>query len=42
VSTLVDVASMSDGHDNDEEHVVGHGVDDAVVTDADTQPGSSL
>ncbi len=35
---LVDVASVSKTHDDDQEHVVLDGVDDSVITNPDTEP----
>jgi hypothetical protein len=29
--SVIDIASMAQGHDNDQQHVVGNRVDDAVV-----------
>jgi len=29
---VVDLAAMSKSHNNDQEHIIGNGVDDAVVT----------
>ena len=42
VSFLVDGASMAERHDDHHEYVVGHGVDDAVVTHPDPETGSTL
>lgn len=39
---VVDVPSMSKSHDDDHEHVVLDGVDDAVVTNSNTKPRSAL
>jgi len=38
----VDLAAVSEGHDDDEEHVTGDGVDNAVVTDPNAQTGATL
>lgn len=34
-SAVVDLAAVPECHDNDEQHVVGHRVDDAVVANPD-------
>jgi len=31
---VIDLAAMSKSHDHDQEHVIGNGVDDAVVANA--------
>ncbi len=41
-SSVVDVATVPKCDDDDQEHVVGHGVEDAVVPDTDSQAGPSL
>jgi hypothetical protein len=40
-SSLVDVAPVPDGDDDDQEYVVGDGADDAVVADTDPEARSS-
>jgi len=37
---VIDIAPMPDSHDHDQEDIVGDGVDDAVITDADAKTGS--
>lgn len=41
-SAVVDVATVRERDDDDEEHVVLDGVDDAVVTDPNAESGSAL
>jgi hypothetical protein len=41
-SPVVDVAAVPERDDDYEEDFVVDGVDDAVVTDANTKPGSAL
>jgi len=39
-STIVDIATVAERHDDHEEHVVRHGVDDPVVPDSDAKTGA--
>ena len=40
--TVVDVATVTDSHDHDEQYVVGHRIDDAVVAYPDAQTWSTV
>ena len=42
VLSVVDIPSMPQSHHDHQEHVVLDGVDDAVVTNTNTKPGSTL
>jgi len=41
-SSVVDLASVAERDDDDQEHVVVDGVDDAIVTDPNAESGSAL
>ena len=42
VSLLIDGPPMAEHYDDDQKHIIGNGIDDAVVTDTDSETGSTL
>lgn len=42
MSPVVDLAAVPECHDDDEENIVGNSVNDAVITDPNTQTGAAL
>lgn len=42
VSSVVYLVTVPECHEDDEEHVIGHGVEDAVVPDLNPEAGTAL
>lgn len=42
MSLLIDGQPMAERHDDHQKHIIGKGIDDAVVTDTDPETGSTL